>query len=100
MRKRNAVNGKRLAVALAAALAAWSSPSPAATASSPDEAAFRALYKQLVEINTTLSSGSCTAAAKAMQARLLAAGLPAADTQVLVPPGRPKAGNLIVTYRG
>lgn len=94
------MNGKSLAVALAAALAAWSSPSPAAATASSDEAAFRALYKQLVEINTTLSSGSCTAAAKAMQTRLLAAGLPAADTQVLVPPGRPKDGNLIATYRG
>ena len=40
----------------------------------PDETAFRALYKELVEINTTLSVGSCTAAAEAMAARLKAAG--------------------------
>jgi hypothetical protein len=26
----------------------------------PDQVAFRALYKELVETNTTLSSGSCT----------------------------------------
>ena len=64
------------------------------------EAEFRALYRQLVEINTTLSVGSCTEAAKAMQARLIEGGLPASDTQVLVPPHRPKDGNLIATLRG
>ncbi|MFI4968660.1 MAG: M20/M25/M40 family metallo-hydrolase [Lysobacterales bacterium] len=71
-----------------------------APAPTPDETAFRALYKQLVEINTTLSVGSCTEAAKAMQARLIAGGIPAADTQVLVPPDRPKDGNLIATLKG
>jgi hypothetical protein len=30
----------------------------------PDEVAFRALYKQLVEANTTRSVGSCTQAAR------------------------------------
>jgi acetylornithine deacetylase/succinyl-diaminopimelate desuccinylase-like protein len=64
------------------------------------EAAFRALYKQLVEINTTLSAGSCTEAAKAMQAHLVEAGIPVADTAILVPPGRPKDGNLIASLKG
>ena len=66
----------------------------------PDEAAFRALYKELVEINTTLSVGSCTAAAEAMAARLKAAGLPASDMQLLAPPDRPKDGALIATLHG
>ena len=35
-------------------------PAPAPGAA-PDEAAFRALYRQLIEINTTRSVGSCTA---------------------------------------
>ena len=35
-----------------------------------------------------------------MQARLIAGGIPAADTQALVPPNRPKDGNLIATLRG
>jgi acetylornithine deacetylase/succinyl-diaminopimelate desuccinylase-like protein len=64
------------------------------------EAAFRALYKELVEINTTLSAGSCTAAADAMAARLKAAGLPPDDMRVLAPPDRPKDGALIATLRG
>lgn len=74
-------------------------PAPAAAADS-GESAFRALYKQLVEINTTRSVGSCTAAASAMRERLLAAGLPAADTQILAPDERPQDGALIALLRG
>ena len=65
-----------------------------------DEVAFRALYKELVEINTTRSVGSCTQAAEAMRARLLAAGIPAADTQILAPPDRPNDGALIAVLHG
>ena len=43
------------------------------TTLSPDKAAFRALYKELVETNTTLSSGSCTLAAERMATPALAA---------------------------
>jgi len=64
------------------------------------EAAFRDLYKELVEINTTLSAGSCTQAANAMQARLVKAGYPAGDLRVVVPDGRPKDGNLIAVLPG
>ena len=66
----------------------------------PDQVAFRALYKELVEINTTLSVGSCTRAAEAMGARLRAAGYPAADVHVIVPPDRPKDGNLVAVLHG
>ena len=71
----------------------------AATASA-DETAFRNLYRELVEINTTLSAGNCTQAADAMRAHLVAAGIPKADTQVLAPPGRPKDGALIALLHG
>jgi acetylornithine deacetylase/succinyl-diaminopimelate desuccinylase-like protein len=66
----------------------------------PDESSFRALYKQLVEINTTRSVGSCTEAAEAMRAHLLDAGIPQADTQILAPPDRPKDGSLIAVLHG
>ncbi|HEX7917042.1 M20/M25/M40 family metallo-hydrolase, partial [Rudaea sp.] len=69
-------------------------------APSADEVAFRDLYKQLVEINTTRSVGSCTQAAEAMQARLVAGGFAKSDTQVLVPPDRPKDGNLTAILHG
>ncbi|MDQ3123986.1 MAG: M20/M25/M40 family metallo-hydrolase [Pseudomonadota bacterium] len=66
----------------------------------PDQTAFRALYEELVETNTTLSEGSCTLAAERMGARLLAAGYPAADVRVLATPERPKDGNLAAVLRG
>jgi acetylornithine deacetylase/succinyl-diaminopimelate desuccinylase-like protein len=72
----------------------------AASAPDPDDAAFRALYKQLVEINTTRSVGSCTQAAAAMRAHLLAAGIPATDMDILAPPDRPADGALIAVLRG
>ncbi|HEY8011870.1 MAG TPA: M20/M25/M40 family metallo-hydrolase [Rudaea sp.] len=89
----------RLAI-LSAAVAAFFATSAAAQTPAPDEAAFRDLYKQLVEINTTRSVGSCTQAAEAMRARLLAAGIPAADTQILAPPDRPQDGALIAVLHG
>ena len=88
-----------LATMLFAALTAAAVPASAKKPAT-DELAFRALYKQLVETNTTLSVGSCTEAAKAMQARLVEGGMSAADTQVLVPPQRPKDGNLVATIKG
>jgi acetylornithine deacetylase/succinyl-diaminopimelate desuccinylase-like protein len=58
----------------------------------------RAIYKELVEINTTQSAGDTYAAAKAMGARLLAAGYPRADVQVFRP--APKRGDLVARLRG
>jgi acetylornithine deacetylase/succinyl-diaminopimelate desuccinylase-like protein len=58
----------------------------------------RAIYKELVEINTTDSNGDCTQAAEAMAARLKAGGLKASDLQVLGPDPRKK--NLVARLRG
>ena len=73
---------------------------PASKQARAGEAGFRELYKELVEINTTLSVGSCTEAANAMKARLLAAGYPDADARVIVPENWPKQGNLVATLAG
>ena len=61
----------------------------------PDQAEFRALYKQLVETNTTLSSGSCTLAAERMAAHLKAAGVPESDLHLFSVPDHPKEGGLV-----
>ncbi|MES2033261.1 MAG: M20/M25/M40 family metallo-hydrolase [Pseudomonadota bacterium] len=66
----------------------------------PDQAAFRETYKALVEINTTLSVGDCTAAAKAMSSRLSAAGFPDSDLHLIVEPTHPKEGNLVAILPG
>ncbi len=61
---------------------------------------FRDLYRELVEINTTQSAGSCTKAAQAMQARLLKAGYAQENLHLIVPPDRPKDGNLVAELKG
>ncbi len=99
------MNRTRLAPSLpwiAAALGCLGPLGLQAAAASVDtgEASFRSLYKELVEINTTLSSGSCTEAAEAMAARLQAAGMPRDSMQVLAPPDRPKSGALIAELPG
>jgi acetylornithine deacetylase/succinyl-diaminopimelate desuccinylase-like protein len=58
----------------------------------------RELFQELIEINTTHSSGSTTVAAEAMRQRLLAAGFPAEDVVVIEP--APRKGNLIARLRG
>ena len=59
----------------------------------------RDILKQLIEINTTDSSGDNTVAARAMAKRLLDAGFPAGDVTVLVPADRPTKGNLVARLR-
>jgi acetylornithine deacetylase/succinyl-diaminopimelate desuccinylase-like protein len=56
------------------------------------------IYRELIETDTTHSTGSTTVAANAMAARLIAAGFPAADVQVLEEV--PRKGNLVARYRG
>jgi acetylornithine deacetylase/succinyl-diaminopimelate desuccinylase-like protein len=58
----------------------------------------RDIYKELIEINTTDSSGDNTRAAEAMAARLRAAGFAAEDVKVLAP--APRKGNLVARLRG
>lgn len=57
-----------------------------------------AIFKQLIEINTTDSVGSTTVAAEAMAKRLLDAGFSASDVQVLGPNSR--KGNMVARLHG
>jgi acetylornithine deacetylase/succinyl-diaminopimelate desuccinylase-like protein len=85
--------------AIAAIAAAFAARAESAAPDS-SEAAFRSLYKELIEINTTRSAGDCTRAAEAMRQRLLAAGHPAEDMQILAPPEAPQDGALVAVLRG
>ncbi|MBL8630281.1 MAG: M20/M25/M40 family metallo-hydrolase [Rhodospirillaceae bacterium] len=89
-------------ILLAGLLAAFAATSTSAAEIKPraDQLAFRDLYKELVETNTTLSAGSCTLAAERMAKRLKAAGYPDADLNVFVDPAHPKEGGLLATLHG
>lgn len=64
---------------------------------SAHEARAKAIYKELVEINTTHSLGDTLVAAQAMATHLLAAGFPADDVQVIN--NAPRKGNLVARLR-
>ena len=70
-----------------------------ARALSPNDQRARDIFEQLININTTGSSGSTTAAATAMASRLTQAGFPAADVQIVGPAGS-KNHNLVARFRG
>lgn len=67
-------------------------------AAAADQQAFRDIYQELVEINTTESAGDTLRAAEAMAARLKAGGFPAADIRVIW--SGPRKGNLVARLRG
>ncbi len=88
----------RLCLTAFLASLALGAPAQAQRSGHPDEALFRAIYKELVEINTTESSGDTLAAARAMGDRFLASGFPAGDVAVLS--SGPRKGNLVARLRG
>ena len=66
---------------------------------SPNDQRARDIFEQLININTTGSSGSTTVAATAMAKRLTDAGFPASDVQVIGQEGS-KNYNLVARFRG
>ena len=96
------MNNKRSQLLASACLTASLATSSAARADGvrPDQAAFREIYKELVETNTTLSAGNCTEAAQKMAARLRAAGYPESDLHLFTTPDHPKEGGLVAILPG
>ncbi len=88
----------RIIGALAVAAVAFAGAAQAQ--SRPDQVAFRGLYRELVETNTTASAGSCTLAAGKMAARLKAAGFPDKDLVQFSVPEFPKGGGRVAIYPG
>lgn len=66
----------------------------------PDQQQFFSLYKELVETDTSITSGDCTRAAAQIAARLKTAGF--ADDQVTLfsVPEHPKEGGIVAVYPG
>ena len=91
--------GTLMACTAIAAPAPTPAPAPAPAPAS-GETAFRDLYKELVETNTTLSAGDCTLAATRLAARLKSAGYPEADVRVWTVPDHPKEGGLFARLNG
>src|SRR6202035_2726058 len=86
-----------LAIAMQAVIIAQEAPM---TPLRPDQVAFLALYKELVETNTTLSAGSCTLAAERIAAHLKAVGYAGQDITLFSVPDHPKEGGLVAILAG
>jgi acetylornithine deacetylase/succinyl-diaminopimelate desuccinylase-like protein len=65
---------------------------------SPDQERARGIFKELIEINTTHSTGNTTMAAHALAKRLVDAGFDQKDVVVIGPAARNQ--NLVVRFRG
>ena len=82
------------------AAAALAVPGLAAAQGRPDEKAFFALYKEMVETNTVVGVGSCTRAAEQVATRLRAAGYAPADITLFSTPEHPDDGGIVAVLKG
>ncbi|HKE44408.1 MAG TPA: M20/M25/M40 family metallo-hydrolase [Steroidobacteraceae bacterium] len=71
---------------------------PAATSDAGREA-FRAIYKEMVETDTSAGTGSCTKLVRLVETRLKGAGYSGDDVQVVIPEGKPDDGNIVARIR-
>lgn len=89
----------RIAAAAIGALTLWS-PATAQTAPRPDQAAFRELYRELVETDTSVATGDCTALARKIAVRLKAAGFADDRLTVFTDPKFPLDGGIVAELPG
>ncbi|WP_408589994.1 M20/M25/M40 family metallo-hydrolase [Novosphingobium sp.] len=84
------------------ALPAVAQQAPAASPAAlrPDQAAFRDLYRELVETDTSITTGSCTALADKVEVRLRKAGFGDGDITRFAVAGHEKEGGLVVVLPG
>jgi acetylornithine deacetylase/succinyl-diaminopimelate desuccinylase-like protein len=66
----------------------------------PDQQAFRALYRELVETDSSITTGSCTALADKVEKHLRFAGYGDGDITRFSVPDHPKEGGLVVILPG
>ncbi|WP_404710981.1 M20/M25/M40 family metallo-hydrolase [Sphingomonas sp. MMS24-J13] len=86
-----------LAVGMMALCQSLSAQAPALR---PDQVAFRALYQELVETDTSITTGSCTALAEKVAGHLKDAGYSADQITLFSTPEHPKEGGLVVVLPG
>jgi hypothetical protein len=72
----------------------------AAQARTDPESRFRALYRDLVETDSSPTTGNCTSVAEKARAYLLEAGFPAGDVELVLAPDLPRDGNLVAHFPG
>ena len=87
-------------VRIALGMAALAVPAAAVGQLRPDQQAFRALYQEMVETDTSVTTGSCTALAAKIAARFRAAGFADGQITPFAVPDHPKEGGVVIVYPG
>jgi len=82
------------------ALSALAAPAPAQTGDTAGRPAYRELLRELVETDTSVATGSCTAASGKIATYLKAAGFKPSEITEFVPDGFPLDGGVVVTMAG
>lgn len=90
---------KTLSTLLAASLSSTLSAPLQAADAGAGRAAFREIYREMVEIDSSPSTGSCTKVVRAAETRLRAAGFGDSDMEVVIPDGKPDDGNIVARIR-
>lgn len=80
-------------------LLAWVPLAPAA-APGAEQSRFRELYRELVETDTSITSGSCTALTAKIEAHLKAAGFASSQITRFAVPEHPQEGGIVVVLPG
>jgi acetylornithine deacetylase/succinyl-diaminopimelate desuccinylase-like protein len=65
-----------------------------------DQAIYRAMFEELINTDTSYSSGNCTVAAQQLAQRMWGAGFTQDEVRVIVPPGHEREGNLVAEFKG
>ncbi|QEA15981.1 M20/M25/M40 family metallo-hydrolase [Novosphingobium ginsenosidimutans] len=86
-------------ITLALALAATSALAQPAQLS-PQKAELRELFKEMIETDTSITTGSCTLAAERVAARMKAAGFKDDQLTLFADPAHPKEGGLVAVLPG
>ena len=66
----------------------------------PDQVEYRTLYKDMVETDTSITTGSCTVLADKIEAHMKARGFTDPEIFRFAVPDHPKEGGIVVTYAG
>ena len=67
---------------------------------SPQKAELRELFKEMIETDTSITTGSCTLAAERVAARMKAAGFKDDQLTLFADPAHPKEGGLVAVLPG
>lgn len=96
---RTFLRGRSMKNAFAAAALLSCGAAAFAQSGDPARAAFLEIYREMVEIDSSPSTGSCTRVVQAAQKRLEAAGYAGDEVQLVIPDGKPEDGNLVARLR-